>query len=129
MTPALQSIWFVEDVIADESTNKVTLTGLFNVIDIPTGAESYDTPWILFFAVSGVRGRLQMRLVFVDLATLEVLLDRPVIVETDDPFEINDMWVRVNTLPTPRAGAYAWELHWNGNTVGSSRLTIREGEP
>ena len=128
MSPALQSIWFVEDVIADEQTNKITLEGIFNVIDVPPGAETYDTPWILFFAVSGVRGRLQMRLLFVDLTTLDVLLDRPVIIEMDDPFEITDMWVRVNTLPAPRAGAYAWELHWDGTTVGSSRLMIREGE-
>ena len=66
-----------------------------------------------------------MRLYFVDLTTLEVLLERPVRVEADDPIEVTDLVIRINDMPVPHAGVYAWELHSNGEMLGTSRVTFR----
>jgi hypothetical protein len=101
------------------------VSGIFNVIELPQQTVSYDRPVALFFALSGVRGRLDMQLCLIDLSTLEVVLARPVRVESDDPLEITDISVRVNTMPLSHSGSYSWELHCDGEMLGSSRLIVR----
>jgi hypothetical protein len=125
VNPTLQALWLVEDVTTDESTGKVTVVGLFNQIVLPSGATEYDQPSTIFFSVSGVHGLAMMKLCFVDLTTLEVLRERPVRVDATDPLEVTDLVVRVNEMPVPHDGVYAWELYCDGEMLGSSRLTFR----
>jgi hypothetical protein len=127
VNPTLQSLWLVEDVATDESTGKLTVVGLFNQIGLPSGAIEYNQPSAIFFSVTGVHGLADMKLCFVDLATLEVLLERPVRVNATDPLEVTDLVVRVNNMPVPHDGVYAWELYCDDELLGSSRLTFRLG--
>lgn len=129
VNPVLQCLWLAEDVYSDEETGKLTVAGIFDVIALSVGANSYDQPVTLFFALSGVHGRTDMRLCLVDHSTLELILDRPVMVEGDDPLEVTDVSVRINTMPLARTGVYSWELHYQGEMLSSSRLVVRaEGE-
>jgi hypothetical protein len=125
VNPTLQAIWLAEEVSLEDDTGKVTVSGIFNVIELPQQVVSYDQPVTLFFALSGVHGRTDMQLCLVDLLTLEVVLTRPVRVESDDPLEITDVSVRVNTMPPSHSGSYSWELHCEGEMLGSSRLIVR----
>ncbi len=125
VSPSLLAVWLAEEVIPDDRTHKVTVRDIFNLIEVPTGASSYDAPAVVFFSLTGLRGRVDLRLCVVDLESMEVLLERPVRVEHDDPVGAFDVWVRVNSHPIPHPGVYAWELYHGYEMLGCARLTVR----
>lgn len=122
MTPTLQSVWLVDSADRDPTTGKVNVLGMFDCIDVPAGSE-YAAGATLFFAVRGVHGRADLDLLYVDLATDEVLVERAVRVD-GDPLDATDVTVRMSRIPTPHAGEFAWELQCDGEPLGSCRVRV-----
>ncbi|HUR55014.1 MAG TPA: hypothetical protein VMZ71_12855 [Gemmataceae bacterium] len=120
MIPTLQSLWLVDRVEFDETTRKVNLLGLFDQIAVTPGAD-FTTGASVFFALRGVHGEAQLTLFYVDLEDGEALLERPLRVE-GSPLETTDFSVRVNRIPVPHAGSYAWELHCGSELLGTARV-------
>src|SRR5687767_10672869 len=112
LKPSLQAMWLADDVSVDEATGKVTVSGIFNQIEIKAPETAFTSQAYLFFALSDVRTAADLRLCYVDLRTLEVLRERPIRVECADPLGVTDVLVEVNSMPVPHPGAYAWELYF-----------------
>lgn len=123
VAPQLQSLWLADEVLPDQQTGKVAVRGLFNVIEIDAPSVEFRSRSFLFFSLRGVRGTADFRLCYVDLSTLEVLRDRPVRVVSGGPLSVTDVCVHIASMPVPHPGVYAWELHYEGQMIGSSRLT------
>jgi hypothetical protein len=122
--PTLVSIWLVDEVNYDEETARSTLRGLFNGIVVPLGASEHTTPFTVFFSVTDVRSRCACQLRLSDLSNLEVIYTRPVILEQVAPSEVLDVTVRVNSIPVPGPGEYAWDLFHGADILGGTRMTI-----
>jgi hypothetical protein len=60
---------------------------------------------------------------FVDLSDLSLLLDRPFTVYSSDPLASQVVCLAVPAMPVPHPGIYAWELYWQNEMIGSSRIT------
>lgn len=125
MSPSLQAIWLMDAVDWDETTGKLTLSGCFDRIDIPEGAE-YTEGAVVFFSVRNVRGQARLKLMCVDLRTDEVLVDRDVIA-TGSPLETTDIAVRINRIPVPHPGVYAWEVYHGRTLLGTMRYEATVG--
>jgi hypothetical protein len=125
MSPTLQALWLVDSVDHDESTGKISLRGLFDRLVVSPGTESAGGATV-FFAVRGIHGEARLRLLYVDLSDDEILIERPVRVE-GEPLDTTDLSVRVNRIPVPHPGMFAWELYFENDLLGSARIEVAYG--
>jgi hypothetical protein len=123
--PQLQALWLVDDARQDASTGKINVTGLFDVIEIQRPATHFTSQAFLFFALTGLPGQVDLSLHYVDLSDLSLLLDRPFSVQGTDPLLSQVVCLAVAPMPVPHSGVYAWELDWQNEIIGSSRVTAR----
>lgn len=120
MSPTLQSIWLAQSVEQDDR-GRVTVSGMFDTMLVDEGMD-YTSGAVIFFAVRGVHGRADLKLVYIDLADDEtILLERDVRVE-GTPLETTDVSVRINRIPAPHLGVFAWELFCGEERLGSTRV-------
>lgn len=122
IAPSLGSILLADSVVQDERTGKLTISGIFDHIEIAPGSCHADGVCV-FFSVGNVHGRERLRLQFVDLEDDSVLLEREVIVEAT-PLETTDLTVRINSIPIPHLGTFAWELYHREERIGSARIRV-----
>ena len=121
--PSLQSLWLVDNATRDEDTGKVDVVGMFDQIEVEEPSREFTTQAYLFCALRGTHGPLSVNLRYKDLEDESVLLDRPLRLDCDDPLRTVDVVIRLHRIPVPHAGIYAWELLWENEVIGSSRLT------
>ncbi len=121
--PLLQALWLVDDANQDPGTGKINVAGLFDVIDIQQPATHFTAPASLFFALTGLHGQVDLTLRYVNLSDLSVLLDRPFRVHGHDPLAAEVVRLAAQAMPVPHPGVYAWELYWQNEMIGSSRIT------
>ena len=126
MIPMLQALWLAESADLDPVTGRVTLTGLFDQVRAPAGADDVSGG-VVYFSVRGVHGEARLTLRYVDLADNEPLIERPVRVE-GEPLDTTDVSVRVNRIPVPHPGGYVWELYAGGELLGTVRVTATAEE-
>ena len=122
MTPILQTLWMADAVEYDPDTGRATLRGIFNTIRVDEGAE-FAAGGCVFFAIRGVHGQVRLTLRYVDLRDERQLLTRPVRVD-GTPLETIDFTVRVNQIPVPHAGVFAWELLLGDEMLGVTRVEV-----
>lgn len=79
------------------------------------------------FAVRGVHGEARLTLQYIDLSNDHLLIERPVRVE-GEPLDTTDMSVRVNRIPVPHPGVYAWDLYAGVELLGTCRVTATTWE-
>jgi hypothetical protein len=125
MKPSLQALWLVDDANQDSDTGKINITGMFDVIEIERPATHFAAGASLFFALTGLHGKVDLTLRYVNLSDLSVLLERPLSVAADSPLVAKVVCVAAPPMPVPRPGIYAWELYWQDDMIGSSRLTAK----
>ncbi|HYT91466.1 MAG TPA: hypothetical protein VEL76_22320 [Gemmataceae bacterium] len=77
----------------------------------------------LFFALVGIHGQADLALRYVDLADLSVLVDRPLSVPHDNPLVSKVVCLKAPAMPVPHPGVYVWEVWWQNEIIGSSRIT------
>ena len=121
--PSLISIWLADAVTQSEETSKVTVSGIFDGIEIQPDTE-FAAGAVVFFAVTNVHVPTRLKLLYVDLADDEIVLERDVLVDAT-PLEATDITVRVNRIPVPHAGPFAWEVFCGEERIGSTRLEVR----
>jgi len=123
--PSLQALWLVDDAAQDPGTGKINVTGLFDQIEIQRPATHFAAQAFLFFALIGLHGEVDLTLRYVDLSDLSILLDHSFSVHAADPLTSKVVCVTAPAMPVPHPGIYAWELYWQNEMIGSSRITAR----
>jgi Family of unknown function (DUF6941) len=118
--PSLQALWLADEVVPNPVDGKVTVSGIFDQITVRPGTD-FTSPASLFFALRDVHGKVELTLLYVDLANNEVLVERKLSVQ-GTPLLTTDVCVSLPRIPVPHAGCYAWELHWENEMLGASRL-------
>lgn len=121
--PSLQALWLADEVSRDDETGKITLAGIFDQIEIQSPAEAFSSSAFLFFAIGGVHGETELVLAYVDLSDNSVLLERRLPVASESPLATTAVCIPLPSIPVPHPGVYAWELYWNDERLGTSRVT------
>lgn len=127
VNPSLIPLWLAEEVIHDEDTGRTTVHGIFNQIDLPSGTTEYSTPFVIFFSVTDVRSRCTCQLKLSD-PNLAVIHERLVHLDSVGPSEVTDMTIHVNQMPVRDPGSYVWDLFFESDLLGSTRLMVRFGD-
>lgn len=125
VTPFLQALWLADEISQDSATGKVTVRGIFDQIEVDSPATHFTCVAYLFFAVRNVHRRVDLVLRYVDLSTNEVLLERPVALESDGPLATTDVSIHLPRIPVPHSGEFAWELYCGNDVIGVSRVIAR----
>jgi hypothetical protein len=123
--PSLQALWLVEDAAQDPATGKINITGLFDQIEVSRPATHFTAPAFLFFALTEVHGQVDLALRYVDLSDLSLFVERLLSVASADPLASTVVCVAAPPMPVPHAGVYAWELWWQNDIIGSSRIVAQ----
>jgi hypothetical protein len=125
--PLVQALWLADDVSKDPATGKVTVKGLFDRVYAKPPANEFNSRAYLFFGITGVHGKVSLRLCYVDLSDNAVLLQRQWELERTDPVALLDVAIRLRKIPIPHSGVYAWELYCDDDQIGSARIRAFAG--
>lgn len=121
--PALQSLWLVDDARQDPVTGKMDVIGRFDAIEVEWPATHYTSRGFLYFVLTGMHGKERLTLRYANLADLAVLVERQFTLQASGPLDVQDVCIHVPAMPVPHPGVYAWELYWENEMLGSSRVT------
>jgi hypothetical protein len=122
VNPLLQAIYLAHEVSQD-NTGKLTVTRIFDQIEVEPG-QDFTRQSYLFFTVRGVRGRTSLKLYYVDLQDNEVLLEKKLTLDGNDPLLGTTVCIPLPRLRVPHPGVYAWELFHESELLGSARVQV-----
>lgn len=125
MKPVLQALVLADHVYVDAVSGKKVIAGTFS------GLYSAKFPWVLsrptFAYISlteAQQGTLSLELRYVNLTNDQVLMRSRFEVESEGPLSTVELISEVPPFPMPHPGAYAFELLWNDELVGSLRMNV-----
>jgi hypothetical protein len=123
--PILQALVLADRVYTDAITRKKVISGTFNQIvgDIPG---TYKDRSDVFICLTDVHPKAQMDLDYVDLITNEVLMRFSITAESSNALASVELGVNVPQLPMPHEGVFAFELHSEGEPLGSLRVHAKK---
>lgn len=143
MKPVLQALLLADRVYTDKDSNKKIIAGVFQNLFIktketvekekeqnngmmPVSPQGYNagSPFA-YISLVDVLGKHRFILRYVDLADDSVLFEFNLDVDWKDPLAPVETGVPIPTLPT-KVGTYALELVWEGEPLGSYRISVRE---
>src|SRR5437764_988093 len=105
--PSIQSLWLADEITQDPEPGKVTVSNIFDRIDIKRPATNFTSTAYLFFCLRGLHGEAELKLAYVDLSDNEALFEQTVQVREDDPLQTADVRVRLPKMRVPHDGEYA----------------------
>jgi hypothetical protein len=126
--PSLQAIWIADNAFQNED-GKVTVSGMFDRIDIDYPATSYTRPAVLFFCLRDVRGIIELTLRYVDLDDNSVLKEKRIPVQCESPMLTQDVRIDIKSIPIPHTGVFAWELLCKGTMLGCCQINAYVANP
>lgn len=149
--PVLQAMVLADHVYQDRFTGKYVIAGTFanvsfgNVVAQATTppAESRDAgeQWLavrgpmgvagspyLYFALTEVHGEVPLVVKFVDLSDSSLLFEGQFAVASLDPVAVAEYALPMPPLPIAKSGAFSLDLLWEGEILGSWRVTATRAD-
>lgn len=134
MKPVLQALVLAEHVFQDRS-GQMIIAGTFNGVvlrnpevkrdkdgnELRRGGEA-GSPWA-YISLTDVVNNTELELQFVSLTKNKVLFKTNLRIECHDRLATIEMRVPLPRLPIVESGTYAFEVVYNGEILGSSRIT------
>jgi hypothetical protein len=135
LKPSIQALLLADDVSEDPVTRKLTVTGIFDVIEVQRPATHFTAPAYLFLALKDVLGQIEVVVHYVDLRDHRVLVQYTrLIAQHHDRLATAVTALRLCAgIPVPHPGVYAFELHTGNELLGSIRVEAvvlnEDGQP
>jgi hypothetical protein len=148
--PVLQAMVLADHIYRDAETGKFLIIGSFGIVFVRQNADtpqlesgkteiegetktvplssvsSAGTPY-LYLALTSVRGKTPLRLRYVDLSDSTVSLEANFEVDSSNPLGLVELSLPLPSLARP-LGLYSLDLLYNGEILGSWRVTVRSPE-
>ncbi len=123
--PRLQALILADHVYADAQTGKKVIAGTFNRLWARSFPTQFSRNTFAYISLTDIRGRVSLELRYVDNQDLSILLRaEPLEVEGSDPLATLDFAMPIPPFPMPHPGSYSFELHANGEKLGSVRVLV-----
>ncbi len=139
--PVLQALLLADHVYTDQATGKKIVAGVFHQLwfkqfkppapgsdmQLPPSPGGYaaGSPFC-YLSLTDVHGQQPFLLRYVDLTTDEALFQVEITVGCQDPLATAEVVLALPRLPTQHAGAFALELMWHNEPLGSCRVCVTE---
>lgn len=150
--PVLQAMVLADHIYQDRATGKFIIAGTFSTVvfgqsKISPAGEFADDPEhlvitgpvtqsgspYLYLALVEVHGEVPVTLKFVDLSDASVLFEGQLVLAALDPVAVAEYIVPLPPLPATAIGNYSLDLVYDGEILGSWRVSVRKvessGEP
>ncbi|MEW6072920.1 MAG: hypothetical protein AB1726_10070 [Planctomycetota bacterium] len=125
LQPRLQALILADHVYADAQTGKKVIAGTFNRLLAGSFPTQFSRSTFAYISITDVRGKVSLELRYVDNQNLAVLLRAaPLEVEGNDPLATMEFVMAIPPFPMPHPGSYSFELHANGEKLGSVRVQV-----
>lgn len=148
--PVLQALILADQLYQDKDTGKMVIAGTFTkyivseqkreteVVEVEKqNEESEPLPQIgnmliigksgspfAYICLTDVREEANLELRYVDLTDNTALMKADLNVRCNDPLQAVELKIPLPQLPCPHVGAYALELLYDDELLGSWRLTV-----
>lgn len=127
--PTLQALLLADHVYKDANTGKFVIAGTFRNLWAREFPSQFAREVHAFVSLTNLRGKTSIHLRYVHLKELKVLVQTPdVEIESKDPLATLELSFLIPGLPMPEPGPYSFELHADGELVGSLRVVASEIE-
>lgn len=127
MKPVLQALVLADQVYVDALSGKKVIAGTFSTL------WSEKFPWVFsrttyaFISLTEVdQGEVTLQLRYVDLSNNQVLMKCEFGVKSPGPLTTVELVTEVPSFPMPHEGAYAFELLWQDEIIGSLRISVEK---
>lgn len=124
LLPRLQALVLADHIYQDAATGKKVVAGTFNRLWAETFPTQFGRPTFAYVSLTEIRGKVTVSLRYVDNQDLSVLMETKLAIEGDDPLETLEVGIPVPGFPMPHPGSYSFELHANGEKLGSMRVNV-----
>ena len=144
--PVLQAMVIADHVYQDRRSGKFVIAGTFGTIylatrrlqpesgpsEMPSGRHLVSGPIsqmgspFLYLALTEVHGQIPLQLKFVDLAEAAVLFEAEFEVRAVDPVAVAEYSLPLLPLPVAKAGTFSLDLIYEGEILGSWRITVKK---
>lgn len=126
LLPRLQALVLADHIYEDASTGKKVVAGTFNRLWADTFPSQFGRPTWAYVSLTDIRGKVSVALRYVDNQDLSVLMETSLEIEGKDPLETLEVGIPVPGFPMPHPGSYSFELHANGQRLGSMRVNVSQ---
>lgn len=148
MKPVLQALLIADRIYQDTVTGKKVVAGIFhqilfiskekmqaeasqhgaNTLPVIPGGYQTGSPFAYISLTDVKPGRQPFVARYVDLSSDNVLFQVDFHVTVQDPLQIVELVLPLPSLPAIAPGAFAFELLWNDEPLGSYRIIVKEGD-
>ena len=118
VVPLLVAALICDVAVADPSTGKKNLIGIFDPINV-TNFPS-QRPMSLYFKVADAEGRYEFQIRYVQQSTGAMLAEAAGELIARDRLASTDLYISFPPLPIPGEGRYEFQLWANGMFLGST---------
>lgn len=127
MKPVLQALVLADHVYVDVYSGKKVIAGTFSALFSDRFPCVLGRPTHAYISMTEAEvGLVALELRYVDLSNDQVLMKTDIEVKSQGPLSTVDFISEVPPIPMPHDGAYAFELLWNNELVGSLRVTVNK---
>lgn len=115
-----------DQIYEDAATGKKVVAGTFNRLWADKFPSRFGRPTWAYVSLTDIRAKVVVTLRYVDNQDFSVLMETSLEVEGNDPLATLEVGIPVPGFPMPHAGSYSFELHANGELLGSMRVNVSQ---
>ncbi len=125
--PRLQALILADQIYADAQTGKKVIAGTFNRLWAASFPALFGRKTYAYVSLTDLRAKVSLVLRYVDNQDLSVLMEStPLEVEGSDALATLELNIEIPPFPMPHPGSYSFELHANGENIGSVRMRVEQ---
>lgn len=125
--PTVQAFLLADQVYQDRASGKWIIAGTFDRLfarELPT---AFSRTTFAYVNLTSLRGTVQLKLKFVDMADLRVLMESPPVeIQSNDPNAKLEVAFPIPPFPMEHEGIFSFELHADDELIGSLRVKINK---
>jgi hypothetical protein len=120
VVPLLVAALVCDVAVADPSTNKKNLIGIFDRLNVGTFPTS--RPMSVYIKLADAEGHYDVQVKYVERKTGTALAEAVGAIQVRDRLKSVDLYISFPALPVPREGRYEFQIWANGAFIGSTFL-------
>lgn len=123
----LQALVLADQLYLDARTGKWVVAGIFNTLHASEFPTLFNARTYAFLSLTDIVGPKELVIRYRDMQDFTILMETaPATIQAPpDRLATVNLGIPIPGFPMPHAGAYAFELHMDGEELGSVRMTVQ----